>query len=134
MRTSKTVAKLFRTVAADSDRYFVPLYLGSNHNSHSPLFCLDQTCLIWDGTYYYIQKPGDALCRQTYSGHKHRPLVKFMSIVLPGGYVLESIDPYFADGKNNNVGITQHILSLHDELTGWLEEGDVCVPVVFVMF
>ena len=33
--------------------------------------------LVMDGTYMYIQKSGNySLQRQTFSGHKHRPLVK----------------------------------------------------------
>ena len=50
-----------------------------------------------------------------------------MSIVLSHGCVLESIGPYHADGKINGAGLTRHILSLHGDLTDWLQEGDVCV-------
>lgn len=85
-------------------------------------------CIIWDGTYYYIEKSSSySFNRHTYSSQKHRPLVKFMSLVFPDGYVLDSIGQYLADGKNNDAGITQHILSLHGDLTDWLSEGDVCV-------
>ena len=85
-------------------------------------------CIIWDGTYYYIEKSSNYnFRRHTYSGQKHRPLLKFISLVFPDGYVLDSIGPYLADRKNNDAGITQHILSLHGDLTDWLSEGDVCV-------
>ena len=50
-----------------------------------------------------------------------------MYIVFPDGYVLDSICPYLADGKNNDAGITQHILSLHGDLIVLLSEGDVCI-------
>ena len=50
-----------------------------------------------------------------------------MSLVFPDGYVLDSIGPYLADGKNNDAGITEHILNLHGDLAEWLSEGDVCV-------
>ena len=53
--------------------------------------------------------------------------MKFMSLVFPDGYVLGSIGPYLADGKNNDAGITLHILGLHSDLTDWLSEGYVCV-------
>ena len=65
--------------------------------------------------------------RKTWSGQKKRPLLMFMSIVPPDGNVLESIGPYMSDGKNNDAGITEHILLLNSELTEWMAEGDVCV-------
>ena len=135
----KMVSRAFRAVTADLDAHFAPSYITCNHISRDKAFSEHMTayssvlyggklCIIWDGTYYYIEKSSNyALGRQTYSGQKHRPLVKFMSLVFPDGYVLDSIGPYLADGKNNDAGITQHILSLHGDLTEWLAEGDVCV-------
>lgn len=135
----RSAARVFRSVANGLDRHFVPMFLGASHLSreaaladHMTAYCSvlynDNLCLIWDGTYYYTQKSGNyRFSRKIYSGHKHRSLVKFMSIILPDGYVLETLGPYFADGKNNDAGITQHILTLHGELTDWLEEGDVCI-------
>lgn len=135
----KMVSNAFSSVTSDLDKFFVPLHLGCSHiarekalsehmTAYSSVLYGGKLCIIWDGTYYYIQKSGNyKFGRQTYSGQKHRPLLKFMSIVLPDGYVLESIGPYFADGKNNDAGITQHILSLHGDLVEWLQEGDVCV-------
>ena len=96
--------------------------------AYSSVLCWGKLCIIWDGTDYYIEKSSSySFNRHTYSGQKHRLLVKFMSLVFPDGYVLESIGPYLADGKNNDAGITQHILGLHSDLTDWLSEGDVCV-------
>ena len=135
----RAAARVFRVVAADLNKHFVPRFLGACHITREDAFSDHMTayssvlfqgslCLIWDGTYYYTEKSNDyTLGRRTYSAHKHRPLVKFMSVVLPDGYVLDSVGPYFADGKNNDSGITQHILSLHEDLTSWMSEGDVCV-------
>ena len=134
----KMVSRAFRTVAADLDKHFAPSFLGCGHitreksadhmTAYSSVLYGGKLCIIWDGTYYYIEKSGTySFSRHTYSGQKHRPLVKFMSIVFPDGYVLESIGPYLADGKNNDAGITQHILGLHGDLTDWLSEGDVCI-------
>ena len=50
-----------------------------------------------------------------------------MSLVFPDGYLLDSIGPYMADGKNNDAGITEHILNLHGDLADWISESDVCV-------
>ena len=65
--------------------------------------------------------------RRTYSGHKHRPLVKFMSIVLPDGYVLDTLGPYFRDGKNNDAGMTRHIVKHNQDLMQWMEQDDVFI-------
>ena len=134
----KMVSRAFRTVAADLDKHFVPSYIGCGHitrdkstdhmTAYSSVLYGGKLCIIWDGTYYYIEKSSSySFNRHTYSGQKHRPLVKFMSLVFPDGYVLDSIGPYLADGKNNDAGITQHILTLHSDLTDWLSEGDVCI-------
>ena len=50
-----------------------------------------------------------------------------MSAVFPDGYVLDSVGPYYADGKNNDAGITSHIITLHRDLIDWLDIGDVCI-------
>ena len=39
------------------------------------------------------------MARKTYSGHKSRQLIKFMCIVLPDGYVLDTIGHFMSDGK-----------------------------------
>jgi len=72
--------------------------------------------MIWDGTYLYIQKTGDyAMGRKSYSGHKKRPLVKFMSLVFPDGTVFDVLGPFFSNGANNDAGMTAHILNLTDQ-------------------
>ena len=48
-------------------------------------------------------------------------------MVFPNGYVLDSIGPCMAEGKNNDAGKTEHILNLHGDLADWVSKGDVCV-------
>ena len=55
----------------------------------------------------------------TFSMHKHRPLVKFMSIVLPDGYVLDTIGSFYSNGANNDAGMTAAILD--DNIKGVLD-------------
>ena len=135
----KMVSRAFRTIASDLDEHFAPHFITCNHITRDKAFSEHMTayssvlyggkmCIIWEGTYYYIEKSSNySLGRHTYSGQKHRPLLKLMSLVFPDGYVLDSIGPYLADGKNNDAGITEHILNLHGDLAEWLSEGDVCV-------
>ena len=135
----RMVSRAFRSILSDLDSHFVPSHIGCTHISRDNAFSQHMTayssvlfggkmCIVWDGTYYYIEKSSSYYFgRHTYSGQKHRPLLKFMSIVFPDGYVLDSIGPYYADGKNNDAGITEHILGLNGDLTEWLQEGDVCV-------
>lgn len=49
-----------------------------------------------------------------------------MSIVLPGGFVLESLGPYQIDGKHYDAVLTRHVI---DTNKNWqiLHDGDVCV-------
>ena len=132
------VSRAFHSVAEQLNANFVPFHLGVEHISRqdamehmttfSNMFFDYNLVTIWDGTYYYIEKSNQYdFSRKTWSGQKKRPLLKFMSIVFPDGYVLDSIGPYLSDGKNNDAGITQHIMSLNTELENWMEEGDVCV-------
>ena len=135
----KMVSRAFRTITSDLDENFAPQFITCNHitrykassehmTAYSSVLYGGKMCILWDGTYYYIEKSSNySLGRHTYSGQKHRPLLKFMSLVFPDGYVLDSIGPYLADGKNNDAGITEHILNLHGDLAEWLSEGDVCV-------
>ena len=77
----------------------------------STFFGTDKVMSIWDGTHFYTEKCRDhEMARRTYSGHKHRPLVKFMSVVLLDGYVLDTLGPYFSDRRNNDANMTRHIL------------------------
>ena len=46
-----------------------------------------------------------------------------MSLVLPDGYVLDTIGPF--RGNMNDASITQHVLRTCDSLIGWCEDDDV---------
>lgn len=116
--------------------YFVPRFLGlghlnrsellSHHTSYSRIFFGEGACLIWDGTYLYINKSSDHLLqKQTYSGQKKRHLVKMMSITLPDGYVLDTIGPYA--GTKNDATIAQHITQVNDQLQQWCDPEDVAI-------
>jgi len=49
-----------------------------------------------DGTYLFVEKPGNFKeQRKTYSGQKHRNLVKPMMLVLHDGYILEVVGGFF---------------------------------------
>ncbi|KAK3109143.1 hypothetical protein FSP39_023866 [Pinctada imbricata] len=133
-----SISRTLHSVAAQLNTNFVPSYLGIKHISreeaisHMTVFSNvlfeNKLSVVWDGTYYYIEKSGDySFSRRSYSGQKKRPLLKFMSIVFPDGYVVDSIGPYLSDGRNNDAGMTTHIMTLNDELKDWLQEGDVCV-------
>ncbi|KAF5286284.1 hypothetical protein FQR65_LT12724 [Abscondita terminalis] len=56
-----------------------------------------------DGTYPYVPKSCNfRILRQTFSAHKHRYLIKPVSVVAPGGYIVAIQGPYFADARNND--------------------------------
>lgn len=116
-----TTSKTFESVTKELVENFVPPNLGPNHltpqqakghnTEYSKAFFGNHPTTIWDGTYLYIQRPSNYnFGRKTYSVHKGRPLVKFMSIVLPDGYVLDTIGPFFTNGANNDAGMTAMIL------------------------
>ena len=64
---------------------------------------------------------------KTYSVHKNRQLIKFMSVILPVDYVLDTIGPFYSDWKNNDAGITRYIIDFCDTFIDWLQEEDVTV-------
>ena len=74
--------------------------------------------LIWDGTYFYCGKSSaHAMNQSLYSGQKKRHLIKFMSLVLPDGYILGTIGPF--RGTLNDPSITEKILEKNNELMDW---------------
>ncbi|XP_069107262.1 uncharacterized protein [Argopecten irradians] len=85
--------------------------------------------LVIDGTYIYIQKSGQYLFqRRSYSMHKHKPLVKPMMFVTTSGYIVSVLGPYFADSKNNDAGILNHIIRRNfEEINDWLADNDVVI-------
>jgi hypothetical protein len=138
----KKVSDAFHSVSKSLNVHFVPNHLGlhlispqkaiSHNTPYSSTFFGPNPTTIWDGTYLYMQKSSNyARARQTYSGHKKRPLVKFMSIVLPDGHVLETIGPFYSDGKNNDAGMTSKILKEKGfKVLEWLKSAPNQVVVV----
>jgi hypothetical protein len=63
--------------------------------------------------------------RSTYSGQKKRYLVKFMSLLLSDGYVLDMIGPFH--GISNDAHITRDITEMNCSLLDWCEKGDTMV-------
>ncbi|CAF1504733.1 unnamed protein product, partial [Rotaria sordida] len=115
---------------------FVPLNLGVGHLTRdqalmhniafSKEFWDNKVTIIWDGTYIYMEKGSDHyLNRSTYSGQKCRHLVKFMSLVLPDGYVVDSIGPF--QGTANDATIAQQIIETRNELIEWCDYGDTMI-------
>ena len=136
------VSDAFHAVQDKLSENFVPSWLGCKHMDpnvakkhntvYSKTFFGDHPTTIWDGTYLYIHKSMNySKGRKTYCVYKHRHLVKFMSIVLPDGYVLETLGPYFSDGKNNDAGMTADIIKdLETGMRDWLLEVDPQTVVV----
>ena len=115
-------------------QHFVPKNLGVNYLSrnqarkHNTSFTLeffgDNVTVIWDGTCIYTGKSSaHSTNRATYSDQKHRHLLKFMSLVLPDDYVLDTIGPF--RGNMNDASITPHVLRKCDSLIVWYEDDDV---------
>ena len=65
--------------------------------------------------------------KKTHTIHKNRHLIKFMSVVLPDDYVLDTIDPFYSDGKNNDARMTRYIIDCCFTFVDWLLEEDVTV-------
>jgi len=120
----RRVEDTFHAVLDRLNEILVPKHLGlthlsrsealNHHTAYSRAFFGDQLSVIWDGTYIYCNKSSDhALQRSNYSGQKSRHLIKMMSLVLPDGYVLDLLGPFY--GKDNDASISKVIL-LH-----WLD-------------
>ncbi|CAF3028442.1 unnamed protein product [Rotaria sp. Silwood2] len=132
----KRVWDTFDSVRMILVRDFVPLNLGVGHltreqalthnTAFSKEFWDNKVTIIWDGTYLYLGKSSDHYAnRSTYSGQKCRHLVKFMSLVLPDGYVLDTIGPF--QGTANDASITERILETRNDLVAWCDYGDIMI-------
>lgn len=92
-------------------------YLVENHIRIFALELLetvDELILTADGTYIYIQKIANyKFQRQSYSMHKHRPLLKPMILVTSTGYIVDVFGPYLADGNNNDANILNNLLVMN---------------------
>eukprot|EP00732_Lithocolla_globosa_P004600 Lithocolla_globosa_v1_NODE_4336_length_1460_cov_4.435587.p1 type:complete len:276 gc:universal NODE_4336_length_1460_cov_4.435587:590-1417(+) len=131
------VSRAIHKVAELLDTHFASNHVGFSHavreeiQAHSTpyadtFFGKDQVKTIWDGTYLYTQKSGFySLGRRTYSMHKHRHLVKFMSVVAPDGYCLATLGPYFSDGRNNDAHMTESIFKKQEVIKIEIEKIDI---------
>ncbi len=105
---NQTISSVSEALSKD----FLPNYMGisrlsrENIISHNTpvakaLFCEDKddkTVVIYDSTYIYLQKSANHLFqRETYSGYKHRPLVRVMVGVAPNGYIIDCTGPFTAN-------------------------------------
>ena len=122
---------------------FVPPNLGFSHisredviNNHTRVLAQsllaennEQAILVLDGTYIYINKSNNfQFQRRSYSMHKGRPLVKPMVIVSTTGYYISVLGPYFADSKNNDASILNHIINNNvEEIKQWVKPSDIFV-------
>ncbi|CAF3420891.1 unnamed protein product, partial [Rotaria sp. Silwood2] len=122
---------------------FVPSYLGFHHISRETVIKChtrplakqlltggnDAAILVLDSTYLYVQKSSNNLLqRKLFSLHKNRPLIKPMMIVATDGYIISAIGPYYADWRNNDANITNHLLRTNQEnILSWLKAGDTLV-------
>jgi hypothetical protein len=121
-------------------KHFVPFYVGFNHISREVIIKhhtrplakhlltggQDAAILVLDSTYIYVQKStNNLLQRKLFSLHKGRPLIKPMMIVATDGYIVSAIGPYYADWRNNDANITNHLLRTNQEdILNWLRAGD----------
>jgi len=135
------VSAAFNSVAQSLHQFFVPLHLGIDHltpeeaKNHNTIFSTtffgDKTTTIWDGTYLYLNKSSNyAKSRSSFSTQKKRSLTKFMSIVLPDGYCLDTVGPFYSNHYHNDAGITQKILNEEGfGFMNWLQESEQVVVV-----
>ena len=143
IKDKSIVSKAIKSAREALMKDFVPNNLGFNHISRED-FIAEHTrpfvqellaegkpvaVLVLDGTYIYIEKSGNYnFQRHTFSGHKHRPLVKPMMVVGTDGYILSVLGPYLADGKNNDASILKDMLESNvEELRDWFQEDDLFV-------
>ena len=56
---------------------------------------------------------------------RHHHLIKFMSLILPNGYIFDTIGPFW--GTMNDASIAKSIANTCDTLTKWCEKGDTMI-------
>ena len=130
----RRVEDTFHSIATYFNNTIVSCHLGLNHltrtealnhhTAYSKMFFGNQLAIIWDGTYVFCHKSNDhILQRDCYSGHKSRHLVKMMSLVLPDGYVVDLLGPFY--GKNSDSSITKEILRTCTDLSILCQDDDI---------
>jgi hypothetical protein len=141
LKMPRQVGRVIQRVVVALKRSFVPYHLGINHLTreqaitHIPDYCRvlmpsapESVTVIVDGTYSYIQKPGDNSCqRKRFCMHKNRHLVKPTMFALPDSYILLCLPHYLSDSKNNDAAILEHALRNDNELRQWFHRDDVFV-------
>ena len=139
----RTIGHIIEGARDASIKYFVPLHIGFHHidpdkiiKHHTrplakQLFINgnDSAILVFDTTSLYVQKrTNNLLQRKLFRLHKDRPLIKPMIIVATDGYIVSAIGPYYADWRNNDANITNHLLRTNQEnILNWLKAGDTLV-------
>lgn len=85
--------------------------------------------LVADGTYIYTEKSSNyRFQRRTFPMDKVQPLLKPMILVSSDGYILDVLDPYSADGENDDANILTSIMQSNiSSFRTWLYSDDVFV-------
>lgn len=138
--TAPTVSVLIKKARNALTTDFVPCHLGfenlgrdflKQHTTEMAqiLYCngnTDSIITIWDGTYIYTTKSKNfGFQKETYSGQKHRNLVKPMLCVCPDGYIVDIFGAYKA--TMNDATIMKDILETNNEMATVLRPFDVFV-------
>ena len=126
LEEKKQISRILDSAYSALTQYFVLKHLGFGHITRTELIqkhtrSLAQKLLvdddptkaiiILDGIYICVQKShNNVLQRRTYNVHKGKPFVKPMMIVSSDGYIITTLRPFFADGKNNDAEITKNAL------------------------
>ena len=137
MPSASSVSKAIKSARKALMTHFVLRYLGFQHMSRDD-FIKEHTrslvqevladgekvaAIFLDGTYLYIEKSSNySFQRQTYSGHKHRSLIKPMMVVGTDGYILSVLGPYLSDGKNNDASTLKSMMTEMLESLGFRTE------------
>ncbi|CAF4189825.1 unnamed protein product [Rotaria sordida] len=89
----------------------------------------DVAIVVADGTYLYVQKSRNNIFqRRSFSIHKHRSLLKPMTIVSTTGYIISVLGPFLSDSTNNDANILKHVFFNNmEDVLNWFEEEDKLV-------
>jgi DDE superfamily endonuclease len=136
------VSRTIEAVSIRLEEAFVPMHLGFHCLTKEEIITKHSTVMsriltqsdpgtpifIMDGTYFYIMKSQNfTFQKQTFSGQKHRNLVKAMVICCPDGHIIDIVGMYCSDGYNNDAGMT---IDLYDNNSGFQQFAEGSVVVV----
>ena len=91
-------------------------------NEHNLVVTIDATYFYLPKSFYYPEM------RKTYCLYKHRNLVNMTMVVMPDGYILDLLGPYYSDPGNTDAQTLKH--DLEENISGlrdFLQPGDVIV-------